>query len=338
MIIVQFAEIQIMHVLFIYRNSQMGFSIGKVFRPIEEEMQKYADVDALYLPVPNYSPNGLWRNIKAVLKVVKERHYDIVHITGAEHYLIPFLFGQKVVVTVHDMGSLTIKKGLLHRWLKQLLFVKSLRLAVMVTFISEKSEEEGIAALNNKSFRHTVVYDPISPQFTYSPKKINIEKPTILHIGTKRNKNLIRVAEALQGMNIHLRIIGVITDEQKVALENSKIEYSNAYNLSDNEIVNEYRGCDIISFPSLYEGFGMPIIEGQAVGRVVVTSNLEPMKSVAGNAAIFVDPYDSTSIRQGFERAIVEHEKYVSLGLENVKRFSLDKIALEYYHLYKSVE
>lgn len=315
----------------------MGFSIRNVFVPIEREMKKYCDVSSLYLPIPNYSFIGLIRNINAALKSIREVKPDVVHITGTEHYLIPFIKGVKVIVTVHDMESLKINKGFIRSRFKNLLFVKYLYLADYITFISEKSEEEGIAALNNKSFRHIVVYDPISPQFTYSPKKINMEKPTILHIGTKRNKNLIRVVEALQGMNIHLRIIGVITDEQKVALENSKIEYSNAYNLSDSEIVNEYRKCDIVSFPSLYEGFGMPIIEGQATGRVVVTSDLKPMKTVAGNATVLVNPTSVKSIRDGFEKALEYNSHYIELGRRNVERFSLDKIVSQYYNIYKSL-
>ena len=326
-----------MRILFIYRNTQMGFSIRNVFAPIEKEMGKYFDVSSLYLPIPNYSFIGLNRNIIAALRSIKEVKPDIVHITGAEHYLIPFIKRVKVIVTVHDMESLIINKGFIRSSFKNLLFVKSLRLADYVTFISEKSEKEGIAALKYKSFRHAVVYDTINPLFTYCPKKFNIEKPTILHIGTKKNKNLIRVAESLEGMKIHLRIIGVLTDEQRKALECHNIEYSNAYNLSEIEIVNEYRNCDIISFPSLYEGFGMPIIEGQATGRVVVTSDLEPMNIIAGDAAVMVNPNDVQSIRNGFKKALVESSDYVELGRRNVERFSLDKIVSQYYNIYNSL-
>lgn len=96
-----------MRILYIYRHPDMGFSIGKVFKPIEEEMKKYAEVDSLYLPVPNYSPKGLWRNIKAARNAVKRKQYDIVHITGTENYLILFLKRVRVVVTVHDIGFFT---------------------------------------------------------------------------------------------------------------------------------------------------------------------------------------------------------------------------------------
>ena len=91
-----------MRVLFIYRNPGLGYSIGKIFKPVEEEMKKYADVDCVYLPVANYKPAGFVKNIRAAREAVNKKHYDIVHITGAEHYLLPFLKGQRTVITVHD--------------------------------------------------------------------------------------------------------------------------------------------------------------------------------------------------------------------------------------------
>ena len=89
-----------MKILFIYRHPSMGFSIGKVFRPFEEEMKKYAEVDSIYMPTSQYSLNSIWQNIKTTRKAINSKKYDIVHITGTEHYLIPFLLGEKVVVTV----------------------------------------------------------------------------------------------------------------------------------------------------------------------------------------------------------------------------------------------
>ena len=117
----------------------------------------------------------------------------------------------------------------------------------------------------------------------------------------------------------------------------NNIEYSTCYNISDEELLEEYRNCDIVNFPSLYEGFGMPIIEGQATGRVVVTSNLSPMKDVAGGASILVNPRDVLSIRKGYIEAINNGDKYVEKGLENVKRFSVSSITIQYFNLIKEL-
>ena len=120
------------------------------------------------------------------------------------------------------------------------------------------------------------------------------------HIGTRPHKNLSRTIKALNGIKCKLRIIGEITNKELDLLQKYKTDYSFASNLSDNDLLKEYQNADIINFPSCHEGFGMPIIEGQAVGRIVVTSNIEPMISVANNGAAICDPYNIESIRNTY--------------------------------------
>lgn len=84
----------------------------------------------------------------------------------------------------------------------------------------------------------------------------------------------------------------------------------------------------------------MPIIEGQATGRVVLTSDIAPMNEIAGEAAWFVNPYDVESIRNGFIKLINDAElrkELISKGKENVKRFAVEKIAADYLNLYREV-
>ncbi|MDO5131076.1 MAG: glycosyltransferase [Prevotellaceae bacterium] len=119
--------------------------------------------------------------------------------------------------------------------------------------------------------------------------------------------------------------------------DDSKIRYSNVYNLSNDEIIQEYVNCDIVNFPSTYEGFGMPIIEGQAIGRVVVTSNISPMNDISNGSCVIVDPYNIESMKNGYIEAIRKNQYYVEKGMENVKRFSLSTITKEYLELYRSL-
>jgi glycosyltransferase involved in cell wall biosynthesis len=123
-------------------------------------------------------------------------------------------------------------------------------------------------------------------------------------------------------------------------LEHSGIEHEWAAGLSDAEVAGKYREADLVVFCSTFEGFGMPIIEAQAVGRPVVTSNIEPMSEVAGGAACLVDPYDDHSMREGILRVIEEpayREDLVRRGFENVKRFSAGEIGRRYVRLYQEV-
>ena len=201
-----------MRILYIYRNPNLGYSIGKVFRPIEEEMKKHANVDSIYLPIPNYSLKGLWENIKYVLKHCKNNQYDIIHITGTENYLLPFLVGKKVIVTVHDLYRLQNLSGLrkFRYWLMQ---VSTLKFANAVTCISTKTLSEVKKNVSIKKGKIIVIPNEVDDKFTFVPKKFNSEYPTILHIGTTYNKNLTNSIMALKGFKCKLRIVGKLKDK-----------------------------------------------------------------------------------------------------------------------------
>jgi len=84
----------------------------------------------------------------------------------------------------------------------------------------------------------------------------------------------------------------------------------------------------------------MPIIEGQKTGRIVVTSKIEPLMEVAGDSVAYVDPFDSRAIRLGFLKVIKDDDyrmKKIALGITNVERFDVKKIAKEYVEIYQEL-
>ena len=302
-------------------------------------MRKFAEVETIYLPISNYSFGGLIRNIKYVLRHLNNNKYDIIHITGSEHYLLPFLYGRRSVVTVHDLGRLINLKGMrrLRYWLMQ---VADLKCATAITCISSKTYQEVKRNIFISKGKMVMIPNALDKKYYSCYKEFNSSCPIILHIGTSPNKNLNRSIIALRGIKCKLRIVGKIGQSDMDLLKVNQIDYSMVYDLSNDEILQEYKNADIISFPSYYEGFGMPIIEGQAIGRLVITSEIEPMKSVAGDGAIFCNPYDVDSIRnaylKGFNNCIYR-DCIIRAGLENVKKYNLEPITEKYYNLYQSL-
>jgi glycosyltransferase involved in cell wall biosynthesis len=185
-----------------------------------------------------------------------------------------------------------------------------------------------------------VVPVSISPLFTFSPKPFPRANPRILQVGTTPNKNIVRLIEAMQGLDATLVVIGKLDDSQQKLLAHHGIRHENHRNISEEEVVALYRSADLVSFASTLEGFGMPILEAQAIGRPVLTSNCTSMPDVAGAGALLVDPYSITSIRSGLIR-LIEDESYrkelITSGQDNVRRFSSDAIAARYLELYKSL-
>lgn len=326
-----------MRILYIYRNKNSGFSIGRVFAPIEEEMRLLSEVESIYVPRYRASILDIFTNIKYVRQVLRKNTYDIVHITGDIHYLALFLNKKKVVVTVHDIGYYTNVRFSLHKLLRYLFWLFPLKYVTKVTFVSEKSCKEFNSVLSLQKDRYEIIPNPVQKQFIFTPKSLNKDCPIILHVGTQPHKNLIGIINAIKDINCSLCIIGKLNEEQIKLLYKYKIKFENLYKISDEELLSTYKKCDIVSFPTFYEGFGMPIIEAQAIGRPVVTSNISPMNSIAGINAILVEPSNFDSIKEGLLRAINEYDKIVEAGVINSRKYIVSTIANKYFKLYNKI-
>ena len=130
-----------------------------------------------------------------------------------------------------------------------------------------------------------------------------------------------------------------MTGDQKKMAEEYGIDYTNRYDIPFSEVVKEYEEADIVVFPSTYEGTGFPIMEGQASGKIVITTNAMPMNWVAGDGAVLLDnPLNVDEFREKLARVINDDEyrnNIIEKGIKNAKRFTREEGIRQYEELYK---
>lgn len=266
----------------------------------------------------------------------------INHITGDVTYIAPFLDGNRTVLTFHDFDFIKRSSGL-KRWLLFFFWVYwPVRHVKYITTISEATKADLLALMQVAPEKIRVIPNPLTlVEELVSPATKNNTKPVILHIGTKANKNLERLIPALAGLDIHLEIVGQLKPKQTALLQQYQITHQNSWNISKEALIQKYKQADLLTFVSTIEGFGLPIVEAQALGCPVITSNCSSMPEVAGSAACLVDPVSTDSIRTGIQRVMdntAYREQLIAAGYENVKRFEPTHIAQQYWALYQEVK
>lgn len=320
-------------------RSGSNFSVEQHFSDVRRGLVDQAKISLWRC---RFHSNGVFRRLWMIFEAALTAKGDVLHITGDVHFLAFLLPGRKTVLTVLDVGLLARTQGLRRAILKLLWLTLPCRMVSRITVISEATKHELIKNVNVPSDRIEVIPVFISDKFIPSEagKTFDAYCPVILQVGTKPNKNLERLILAVSGLCCRLLVVGHLTQQQRELLVENQVHFENRYDLSETEIIAAYHSCDMLAFASTYEGFGMPILEAQATGKPVVTSNLLSMPEVGGDAACYVDPYSVESIRDGI-RNVLESEDYrnklIRLGFQNVKRFKAETVCQQYLQLYRDI-
>jgi glycosyltransferase involved in cell wall biosynthesis len=259
--------------------------------------------DALWYPV------GLGR---------RARGLDVLHCTT---FRGPFRSAVPTVVTVHDLAILRYPEAFphWHRLYGKAGLVRVLRAADAVVAVSELTKQETIALTGVPAERIRVVGNGVDAAFV--PEGPRADGDYVLAVATlEPRKNLARVVEAARAAEIELRVVG--------ARGWGGVEVPGwVGEIPDHELAALYRGARCVLYPSLYEGFGLPVLEAMACGVPVVTSRGTAMEEVADGAAALVDPVDVDSIADGIREAEARRAELVPLGLARAKELTWERAA-----------
>ena len=332
-----------MDISFFIRSKQKGISIRKHFTPLIEEIGKTESVMTYYLPEAHFSIKGIVKNL---LYTYKHRNKKgINHITGDCNYIIFALFGCKTVLTVHDLGFYNPKAHGVSKIKNCLLYYLQIywpiKIADKVIAITEKTKGEILNVVpysrNIDIARHISV-----DAFPYTPKELDKKNVRIFQSGTGPQKNLETTIKAVASLHLKMVIIRRMTEEQIQLAKEVGLNYDNLFDLTDEEMTREYQRADIVCMPSLYEGFGAMVIESQATGRPVITTDKEPMKSVSGGAACLLkEPKDVEALKSAILKIINDdyyRKNLIKEGLKNAEKYLLKNCALDHLSIYKSLE
>ncbi len=248
----------------------------------------------------------------------RARSLDVLHCTtfrGPVGARVP------TVLTVHDLAILRAPEAFprWHRLYGRAGLTRVLRAADAIVAVSEFTRAETVELAGVPVERITVV--PHGVDDVFSPEGPAAAGDYVLAVATlEPRKNLARAIEAAHAAEVELRVVG--------ARGWGGVEVDGwVGEIPDAELAALYRGARCVLYPSLYEGFGLPVLEAMACGTPVVTSLGTAMEEVVGEAAVLVDPLDVEAIAIGIGDALARRAELTALGLERARAFTWRRAA-----------
>lgn len=285
-------------------------------------------------------------------RAVKKMNLDVYHSTHS--LIIPSFLNRPTVLTFHDASAFKVKET---QTLKVKLITNSLlkmaaQKAKKIIVPSLSSEKDLLKLVGIKKEKITVIAEAVDEGFSKTDKKqideikkrYSLPEKYILFNATlEPRKNVKRLIKAFQEIKKEIKQDLVLAGKIGWGMKREEVKGERVHYLGwvpDLDLPALYSGADLFVYPSLYEGFGLSILKAFKAEVPVLTSNLSSLPEVAGDAALLVDPLDTSAIAQGMKKILTNEsffEKLKTAGLRRVKDFTWEKTALQTLKVYESL-
>jgi len=256
------------------------------------------------------------------------------------------------VLTVHDLRTLTMSDQFWAQNVSQ--YEKALSKADRVVVVSECTKKDLIDHFHMNEKKIRVAHLGADERYRRSgdaeiasiKRKYGLDKPFFMSVGSVPRKNIDGIIRAFAKCRFNKDYLLVLNCKFEVEKYTQMgrdlgVDRSMVFvqNVSDDDLVALYSACHCFAFPSLYEGFGLPILEAMHCGAPVITANISSCPEVAGDAALLVDPQNIDEIAEAMDQMCRDaqlREAFVRKGYERAKLFSWNKFAQEMKAVYQA--
>ncbi len=308
-------------------------------------------------------PNGVWKKLSSLWRSVRipdhinRLNLDIYH--GLSHEL-PNQIGTtkaRSIVTIHDLIFLRYPEfyKFPDRVIYYSKFSKACRNADKIIAISEQTKQDIVDFFNIQPQKIEVIYQPINERFftqvseeekQKATAQHNLPKDFMLYVGTiEERKNLLSVVKALSILKTDYPLVVIGRQTPYIEKVKAFIQKENMQNIiflnsiSNDDLHSIYTMAKIVLYPSVFEGFGLPVAEAQACGTPVITSNVSSLPEAGGDAALLVEPTSAEQIAEAIQKLLNYDEFYqqkVQQSLKNAERFTPEQSVKSLMNLYLS--
>lgn len=311
---------------------------------------------------PSTRAAPLWSHQWQLPRAARRLELDVLHCPAVTHHAslpsVPFWQTVPTIVTVHDVAPLVLGKTLLstarYRWFYRFQLA-ACRRAVQLIAVSEHTAQElvrfglarrdRISVIHNGTPRAKAAPSPISPRV-----RELASQPFLLHVGgADPHKNQAMVLRAFGELSRDpefehaLVLVGQHHLDDARASDISPRAAGRIARLGEitrDELQFLYENCSVFLFPSLYEGFGLPILEAMQAGAPVITSDHSSLAEVAGNAALLIDPRDPRALADAVRQLLCNPalcERYRAAGRLRAREFTWARAAEQTRRVYERV-